>query len=64
MNAFALLHPYATTKGSARINRPHADYVATIHKQKSHLCGGFVWSVGDSNSRPLPCEGSALNQLS
>jgi len=22
------------------------------------------WSVGDSNSRPLPCEGSALNQLS
>ena len=31
---------------------------------KSHPCGVAAWSVGDSNSRPLPCEGSALNQLS
>ncbi len=25
---------------------------------------GFLWSVLDSNQRPLPCQGSALNQLS
>lgn len=33
-------------------------------QQKNHPCGVALWSVGDSNSRPLPCEGSALNQLS
>ena len=38
--------------------------ISNLEQQKSHLCGGLWWSVGDSNSRPLPCEGSALNQLS
>lgn len=32
--------------------------------EKSPDTGASGWSVGDSNSRPLPCEGSALNQLS
>ena len=32
--------------------------------KKSPFTGASGWSVGDSNSRPLPCEGSALNQLS
>ena len=32
--------------------------------EKSPDIGASGWSVGDSNSRPLPCEGSALNQLS
>ncbi len=33
-------------------------------KGKASLREAPGWSVGDSNSRPLPCEGSALNQLS
>ena len=33
-------------------------------KEKASLREAPGWSVGDSNSRPLPCEGSALNQLS
>ena len=33
-------------------------------KKTDPRLGSVVWSVGDSNSRPLPCEGSALNQLS
>ena len=33
-------------------------------KKKTSLREAPGWSVGDSNSRPLPCEGSALNQLS
>ncbi len=32
--------------------------------KKASLREAPGWSVGDSNSRPLPCEGSALNQLS
>ena len=35
-----------------------------LEKEKSPIDGASLWSVGDSNSRPLPCEGSALNQLS
>ena len=37
---------------------------STIQQKESHPCEVAGWSVGDSNSRPLPCEGSALNQLS
>ena len=33
-------------------------------KERASLREAPGWSVGDSNSRPLPCEGSALNQLS
>lgn len=36
----------------------------TLKQKKPPFEGGLGWSVGDSNSRPLPCEGSALNQLS
>ena len=36
----------------------------TKGNKKSPSRGASGWSVGDSNSRPLPCEGSALNQLS
>lgn len=36
----------------------------TLQQIKSPFVGAKWWSVGDSNSRPLPCEGSALNQLS
>ena len=32
--------------------------------KKSPFAGASGWSVADSNCRPLPCEGSALNQLS
>ena len=35
-----------------------------LGQRKSPFAGAKMWSVGDSNSRPLPCEGSALNQLS
>ena len=35
-----------------------------VRQEKKHPDGCSGWSVGDSNSRPLPCEGSALNQLS
>ena len=32
--------------------------------KKAPVLGASGWSVADSNCRPLPCEGSALNQLS
>ena len=38
--------------------------ISNLGQEKSPCEGAKMWSVGDSNSRPLPCEGSALNQLS
>ena len=38
--------------------------ISNLGQRKSPFAGAKSWSVGDSNSRPLPCEGSALNQLS
>ena len=45
-------------------NVDSARYDTNKGKRKKPLRGASGWSVGDSNSRPLPCEGSALNQLS
>ena len=36
----------------------------TLENKKAPSLGLLLWSVADSNCRPLPCEGSALNQLS
>ena len=42
----------------------HTENMENSTKEKASLREAPGWSVGDSNSRPLPCEGSALNQLS
>ena len=41
----------------------HTQLTSDMGKEKG-LLAEALWAMPDSNQRPLPCRGSALNQLS